>query len=247
MKRLRILLWCPLVGMGGGHRLLGHLLKALTNQSLVEHVKIVHPHWSADMKASIVDPSVSSIEFSESEEGGFISWLEAGERVFNIWGTGFAKRVLSKPFVGINEKHYNRRLSELCRDVDIVYAFWPHLQKPPNVDKPLVCTFQDTLFLDFPELLGGNRAKAEWIRTNNWVQRSNGLIVSSQSTKASLMKHFGEKVSSAIVIHHAISTLDTESTKPRESELLIRRVSGQYIRAEESSHTSHRMEPLFTP
>jgi hypothetical protein len=88
MKRLRILLWCPLVGMGGGHRLLGHLLKALTNQSLVEHVKIVHPHWSADMKASIVDPSVSSIEFSESEEGGFISW-------FSISGAQVLRNVFS--------------------------------------------------------------------------------------------------------------------------------------------------------
>ena len=89
----------------------------------------------------------------------------------------------------------------------MVYAFWPHRQKFPITDKPVVCTFQDATFFEFPEILGGHETKAEWFRAHDWLQRSARVIVSSASTREVLVRRFGDHCKAAALIPHAISPL----------------------------------------
>ena len=204
--RLRVLVWCPHVNAEGGSRLLVSLMPALAKQPEIELIRLLVPGQTT-LPALDVGP-VAGLEIvpipSRRQAFKHLRWLEASGRLFGIPGTFRLKRALRRRLWETRWVWLLARLRELASDCDIVYAFWPHEQDYPDFTKPVVCTFQDATIFDFPEILGGDRTNLEYQRARVWFERSSQVVVSSEATRASLIRQFGASLGSARVIHHAI-------------------------------------------
>ncbi len=208
---MRILVWSPFINLGGGYGLLSRLVPAIAQLSDVRSLKLaVPPDFFSlhDLNAG----SNSSIEIIELKPNFVQSWLRKNTSIFGIKGSQRLKLSLRwRIEPKILDRVYSEQIRRLAKDVDIVYVFWPHLLKYSALNKPIVCTFQDATYFEFPELLGGANTNKEWHRANTWLRNADRVIVSSEATKNLLIKHFGDFCESTIVIHHAISTLKPHS------------------------------------
>ncbi|MCC6803490.1 MAG: hypothetical protein IT319_11450, partial [Anaerolineae bacterium] len=89
-------------------------------------------------------------------------------------------------------------------DCDVVYAFWPHGRPFQAAQAAVVCTYQDTTFLDFPEILGGSASLRERDYAESWLNGAARVVVSSKAVQQRLTFHFGERFADVRVIHHNI-------------------------------------------
>jgi glycosyltransferase involved in cell wall biosynthesis len=232
---MKILVWCPHLNMGGGGRLLSQLAPALAQQAEVDLVKLAVP--AEAMEAGDLDSlKRAPISFfgltPEKKMGTVYRWLKTEGQVLGVRGTGRVKmalrnRLIEDPTVE-SLKWEAEQLRQAARDCDVVYAFWPQLQRFHQIDKPLVCSPQDTTNLDFPEILGWKQTRDEYARAAQWLSGAQRIIVSSQCTKNNLVRLFGDHCKSAVVIPHAILPSDANPTVSLDLSLL-RKLPERYI------------------
>lgn len=203
---LRVLVWCPFVNAGGGARLLSQLAHALARQPGVGLLRLAIPFTSHPLLwTGSTDSALELIPLVRSPRlRRLLPWVEAEGRIPGIPGLAWLKHRLRNRFLRATPTWLDAQLSRLARDCDLVYVFWPHRQHCPRLQKPLVCTFQDSTFFDFPEILGGRETKAEYDRAKLWIERAGQVVVSSKTTRTALVRQFGDAALSARVIHHAI-------------------------------------------
>lgn len=109
------------------------------------------------------------------------------------------------------DNNINSTLGMQClQENDVVYFNWPHGQKYVSINKPSVCTFQDTIILDFDQLFitsgifNQNYLDVYKEISSSWLRSVTIPVVSSNYVKSRLISHFGTHCSSAHVIPHAI-------------------------------------------
>ena len=205
---MKVLIWCPHISFGGGIRLLQQLAPAIARHPDVESVRLA----ILGGKVKNLTESFQGLEVFELSDkrnyGAARSWLESEGRVLGIRGTGRLKaaarhRLLKARGPEDGQLWQYEQLRQAARGCDVVYCFWPHHIARPPLDVPVVCTYQDTTLIDFPELLGGGEAKRLKDLSVSWMNEST-VVVSSQATKDNLIRLFGRMCELARVIHHAI-------------------------------------------
>ena len=208
---MKILIWSPYISLGGGLRLLIKLADAISRQPNVKLVKLAVPQGYID-----------DIEISENLEIFELtqSWLENHTRILGIKGTTRIKSLLRRLFPQALEKYRQKQFQNAVADCDLIYCNWPHRQTFPVTDKPVICTYQDATLLEFPEILGGKATNLEWQLSKVWMEKSTNIVVSSNSTKEKLIKHFGKYCEKASIIHHAILPAENKHLAVTRSELL---------------------------
>jgi glycosyltransferase involved in cell wall biosynthesis/ribosomal protein S18 acetylase RimI-like enzyme len=233
---MRILCWCPHVNPGGGIRLLSQLLPALARHPEVELIRLAVLRGWDDLESLKLD-NVSKIEFGELSQsagaGVLHQWLRSNGRVLGLKGTGRAKNFLLRSIYGdpaaetLAQKQ--QQFHALAHDCDLVYAFWPHLQPFFEPQRPLVCTYQDTTLIDFPEILGMRGRDAEYANSRKWLVGSARIVVSSEATKANLVRLFGARYESAAVIPHAILPSSVRAADNSLRSSLADKLPSRYI------------------
>jgi glycosyltransferase involved in cell wall biosynthesis len=151
--------------------------------------------------------------------------------------SAFWRRVLP-PYIGRIEA---RQLWEHSQDFDIVYVFWPHGRPYHPAQKPVICTYQDTTFLDFPEILGARATLAERSYAESWMANATHVIVSSENSRNRLVHHFGQQFSAASIIYHNI--LPEPSTPSATPVKVSDQLPARYILypANTNPHKNHDM------
>jgi len=205
---MRVLVWNPLISLGGGVRLLLRLLPALARQPGVELVRLAVPE-EVLARGELPRPDAPNVELvpivAERPIRSARDWLATDGRVLGVRGTGRLRRALRRRLLPDARPWEAERLAEAGRDCDVLYAFWPHRQRFPDVGMPVVCTIQDVTLLEFPEILGADETRREWATTEGWLRGSRRVVVSSRSTRDKLARLFGPELARATIIHHAIS------------------------------------------
>jgi glycosyltransferase involved in cell wall biosynthesis len=205
---MRVLVWCPLVSPGGGLRLLLRLVPALARQPGVALVRLAVPEETL-ASGLVTLPPTPGVELwpilARRPVRTTRDWLQTEGRILGVKGTGILKRVLRRRFVPGARDWETERLDAAAAGCDVIYVFWPHKQRVPVTDRPLVCTVQDVTMLEFPEIEGPQATRTEWADTAAWLQRSRRVVVSSEATRAKLAQLFGPPATEPVVIHHAIS------------------------------------------
>jgi glycosyltransferase involved in cell wall biosynthesis len=110
-------------------------------------------------------------------------------------------------------------MDRLAVGFDIVYAFWPHTVPFYRFPKPIVCTFQDTTLLEYPEILGGPATQLEWDRARDWLTGCARTIVSSANTARRLEALFGCPAEKFPIIQHNILLDANVEPAPPPSDL----------------------------
>jgi glycosyltransferase involved in cell wall biosynthesis len=242
---MKVLIWCPLVNLGGGIRLLSQLAPALARSPDVETVRLAVPPgfgWGGCETSGV--PRLELYEIASSRSGRVKRWLRREGRVLGIKGTGRVKNLFSRwlPDNEADEKGEWEagELRRAASGFDVVYAFWPHRQKFHSLGKPLVCTFQDATLLDFPEILGREERDREFALSDEWLRASSLVVVSSQATRSNLVRLFGQRYESAVVIPHAILPAGQRADAVLSPEL-ARRLPGRYVvfPANINAHKNH--------
>lgn len=206
---MKLLIWCPLYSGGGGSRLFIHLLIGILNNKMVTKVDLIIPEkYFDDINIYTIDNNKLFIHTIKSN-GNKQSWLEKKGRVLLIPGTGLLKRIIRRFRNRLFSSHYSLNNSEFERllsilDYDLLYCFWPHFQEYHFVDKPVVCTIQDTILFEFPELIGAYYTNLERGKQLKWLHNSTRIIVSSENTKNNLSKYLGYFQNIDIVRHDAV-------------------------------------------
>lgn len=228
---MKILCYCPQNVLGGGSRFFSQLIPAITRNSSVESISILTHDKSINQ--SLFESSVLSktIKIVYLPLPFWLRWLMQGKRLWRskrLWrivGTRLIGLGLAKVLKGGASNwllNWQKKQVEIeVKKCDLVYYFWPHFCQCPKIDKPIVCTFQDTILLDFPEIAGGPETKKEWLRAKNWVQNS-CVVVSSDNTKNRLIDHFGNSINSISKIPHATLPWEFNNTLILDSEILSR-------------------------
>jgi glycosyltransferase involved in cell wall biosynthesis len=200
---LKVLVWSPHLNWGGGARLLTQLLPALAADQRVsqltwalagqppEHVQ----DWSPHQRLRVV-PLVSA-RLAACLGGDVVRRALGGSRRLQRYLVRYAAG-------GPLHKLQHRELRMHARACDIIYAPWPHRLDFPAAARPVVCTIQDTILLDYPEILGGQNTVRERRRTLSWLGQSASVVVSSDSTRQSLQRLFGCDAVDPVLIRHAI-------------------------------------------
>ena len=115
-----------------------------------------------------------------------------------------------------------KQLRALSSTYDVLYCFWPHIHPFPDVDKPVVCTYQDTTLLDFPEILGGYVAAQEVENARRWLSESHRVIVSSEATRNRLVQLFGTPNEKTQLIYHNIMPRTSFAQKTIFSDVQVK-------------------------
>lgn len=197
---MRILIWCQIVSLGGGSRLLTNLLKAIANSPEVDSISLIISEQSKFKER---------IALWDSQKVTVVYWEEAPD------------------FYDSADK------------ADVVYCFWPHVQKCLKINKPHVITFHDSTILDYvPQFMSGSFIRKYWETSNEWFDNVTKIVVSSHHVKDRLIAHFGEKCRSSVVIPHAISPASAFSDTPPE---IVASLPEEYIiyPANTSPHKNH--------
>ena len=216
---MKILIWSPYISLGGGLRLLLKLVDAISRHPDVEFVRLALPKGYINNHKKH-----KSLEIFELNQ----LWIESPRRILGIKGTSRLKSFLRRFLPNISTNLRKKQFQNAVADCDLVYCYWPHRQTFPVTDKPVVCTYQDATLLEFPEILGGNETNLEWQLSKIWMEKSSAVVVSSNSTKEKLIKHFGQSCKQAIVIHHAI--LPTQISQPDLNQSpLLDKLPRQYV------------------
>lgn len=203
--RLRVLIWSPHVNLGGGTRLLARLAPAIARHPDVEWVRLAAPPAFSDQDAFSTDAQ-TALEVYPLTSTRWLDWLAKNQRVMGIPFSKFVKtRVRVAILADQIRQQQQRQMAAAAQGCDVVYVFWPHRQEFVPVDKPVVCTYQDATYFEFPELLGAKVTQQEMAASETWLHSVAQIVVSSEATREVLVRHFGDFCRSAKVVHHAIS------------------------------------------
>lgn len=228
-------------------RLLSQLAPALARRPEVEFVKVAIPAGiDADAWLGSSDGArLRTFKLTTLKESAALRrWLRREGRILGVRGTGRVKDAAARVLFGEAKRERlaweAEQLREAARECDVVYAFWTHLQTFHDAGKPLVCTFQDTTLIDFPEILGWQGRQDEYARAAVWLRASAQVVVSSEATKHNLVRLFGEDYNSAAVIPHAILPTGHRADAPLDSTI-ARRLPANYLAfpANISTHKNH--------
>jgi glycosyltransferase involved in cell wall biosynthesis len=201
---MRILIWSPFVNLGGGIRLLLSLTSALARHAEIDEVGLAIPPESM-----VVFPhDDSKLRLLPVVKPAFFRWMEISGSESLL--TRLSKKLLERLFTNSIAAVENGYLDRYSKDYDVIYIFWPHGRSFRRSQKPIVCTYQDTTLIDFPEILGGARAELERQYALSWIAGVDQLIVSSQTVRENLIKLFGAETVNATVIYHNILTVSSD-------------------------------------
>lgn len=194
---MRLIIWCPLVATGGGVRLLMRLISALARRADIARIGLIVPEGSIQIDQ--FDPGVRSVvvlhEFLKSPLP-----LPVWRRLWDA-----ARRLIARRPPAPQMPPGHEALLAQVPSYDLVYASWPHRNVFPEIGIPVVCTFQDAIFFDFPEILNNRETLREWTLAEQWLSRSARVILSSCSTRDALVRHFDFPPERGVIIHHAIA------------------------------------------
>lgn len=228
---MKILIWSPYISLGGGLRLLIKLADSISRHPSIKLVRLAVPQDYID-----------DIEISKNLEIFELTQLclENHSRILGIKGTTRIKSLFRRLFPQALETYKQKQLQNAVVDCDLIYCNWPHRQIFPVTDKPVICTYQDATLLEFPEILGGKQTNLEWQLSKIWMTKSTSIVVSSNSTKEKLIRHFGKCCEKASVIHHAILPVENRHLSLTRSELLDRLPSKYVVfPANITTHKNH--------
>lgn len=204
-RPIRIMVWAPHINLGGGTRLLAQLAPALARHPEVEFVRLAAPPYFPDQDAFAPDEQ-TPIQHYQLRFTRWINWLAQDRRVLGVpFSRNLKTHVRTRTMARRVEELRQAQMAAAAADCDVVYVFWPHRQEWIPVDKPVVCTYQDATYFEYPELLGGPVTQQEWHTSNRWLHNVAQIVVSSKATRDVLVRHFGDFCRSAEVVHHAIS------------------------------------------
>lgn len=241
MSKLRILIWCPHISVGGGERLLKQLFPAIAADPRVGLVRIAVPAGTLtehDFNLGGALP-VEVARLNPARLRNLPRWLAAPGRVYGIRGSGKLKQLLAARVTARSRRWFRRAARALSRDCDVIYVFWPHHFPFIGGDKPIVCTFHDATLFDFPEIIGKDSTQREFELSRVWLRRSTQVVAPSQATKSSLIRIFGPGLASAEVINHAILPDVAESAA--RSSAFVQQLPPRYViwPSGMSSHKNH--------
>jgi glycosyltransferase involved in cell wall biosynthesis len=227
-----------MLNLGGGVRLLSRLASALAEHPSIERLTVVIEDGAAHAKyLETLDTPKMHIQVIPP-----IAIEKALNQTMPVRGIAavqsYARRNSLPPLL---DRRREKLLRQTMQSYDVMYAFWPQKQRYYEVGKPVICTYQDTTFLDFPEILGGKLAAREIENARSWVENSH-LVVSSNAVREKLVHHFGDMASKAKVIYHNI--LPESPVWNEEDDETMRRTLGlprQYILypANINAHKNH--------
>ncbi|USK78063.1 glycosyltransferase [Peribacillus frigoritolerans] len=137
----------------------------------------------------------------------------------------------------INSKGTNKYYD----DCHVIYYFWPHLTQFIDVKRPTICTFHDSIILDYvPPFSNGKYIRAYWEQSKKWLEKCTMVVVSSQFVKSRLIKNFGNHLASAVVIPHAILPENYSPVQSINTELAARLPKKYFVYpANTSPHKNH--------
>jgi glycosyltransferase involved in cell wall biosynthesis len=198
---MKVLIWCPTINPGGGLYLLTQLAAGLRRNKAITKLRIA-VNAASPLLGDLTALVPSEVEIGRIDD--MTSSMGKAQLLWGIRGTGRLRTMLQtgKILLDVKKAALNR-LRTQAQEFDLVYVIWPHSADYPDLDQPIVCTFQDSTMFDFPEILGGPQTHAEWKRSKVWLERSARVVVSSHASEAALKRHFGADKQPA-VIHHAI-------------------------------------------
>ena len=195
---MRVLVWCPFVNLGGGIRLLSSLMTSLARHPEIDELALVIPPEAASAFANAPD----TLKLHLVPKPALLRWLENPDNSSDLGR--LSKKILRRLLPNYRARLENRYLARYAQTCDLIYVFWPHGIPILATTKPIVCTYQDTTVLDFPEILGGLRTELERRYALSWVSQADQLVTSSQTVRANLIRYFGERGTRASVIYHNI-------------------------------------------
>jgi glycosyltransferase involved in cell wall biosynthesis len=208
---MKILIWSPFVNLGGGIRLLSSLTGALAQHPEINELALAIPPDSASAFATIK----GSLRLLIIPKPPLLRWMEASDD--SSESARISKKLLKRLRPNTSAQFANRRLNDYAQAYDVVYVFWPHGSPIPFIPKPIVCTYQDSTVLDFPEILGGARTDLERQYALSWVTQARGLVTSSETVRNNLTGYFGEGGARATVIYHNILPTMTSASSSNDS------------------------------
>ncbi len=204
---MRILIWCPLMNLGGGKRLLERLAPAIAQQPNVEQVRLAAPIGSVN--PAILGGKLAFQPLTPSQSSGWLAkdtWQAA---------TNSVRAIRARLRYAAFQLLHRGLLDRLAAEADLIYAFWPHTVPFYRFPKPVVCTFQDTTLLEYPEILGGPATQLEWDRSREWLAGCVRTIVSSANTARRLESLFDLPAEQFPVIpHNILLDADVEPAPP---------------------------------
>lgn len=241
---MKILIWSPIVNPGGGKRLLFQLIYGLSKHPTIKKIGL-HIPKETSLDELLIEEStkIQILCFTQERPKSFLAWLNEDKRILSLKGIGWLKRKFRFLFEELPDWE-EQQLFEASQNYDLIYVFWPHRQKFPNINKPIVCTFQDATFFDFPEILGGQATQKEWENSHEWLHQSDRVVLSSEATKIVLGRYFSTiDVCSFPVIHHAIfpAKYNREQISSVDLKGLPKQLPDQYfiVPANIMSHKNH--------
>jgi glycosyltransferase involved in cell wall biosynthesis len=234
---VKVLVWVPFVNLGGGVRLLASLVEALARQPEIEHLRLA---TSAAFRMGALGSAASSgrVEHVHLPPSLLHRLLTVGGAAADlpVWShlRGYLRRYLLPRQTAWLHARWLKRLSS---DVDVVYVFWPHQEQFVPLPTPVVCTYQDTTFLDFPEILGSKTTAAEKANAIRWIDGSTRVVLSSAAALANLKRHCGSARDDFTIIYHNILPF-VPSQSPSQNDLPPRYV---VYPANTNVHKNHDM------
>jgi glycosyltransferase involved in cell wall biosynthesis len=197
---MKVLIYCSMLNLGGGVRLLSRLASAIAQHSSVEQLTVLIEDGSAHTKyLQTLDTPKMHVQIIPS-----VAIEKVIGRDFSVKGVSAVQSYAQRHMLpSLLDRRREKLLRQTMQAYDIMYAFWPQKQRYYDVGKPVICTYQDTTFLDFPEILGGKQAAKEIENAKSWVENAH-LVVSSNAVREKLVHHFGVVASGADIIYHNI-------------------------------------------
>ena len=190
---LDVVVWSPRLSPGGGLRLFLSLLPRLLRQERIRSVRWAVPAGAlgATTLAAARAEGLAIIELSgqHGRRRARAEILRSEGRVFEVRG---------------NDAWRTATASELCAGCDVFYSPWPHGDPPPELDVPIVCTYQDTTLIDYPEAIGAAAALREREIGEAWLRASATTVVTSRSTAMNLARLYGDLATGLVVIRQAV-------------------------------------------
>jgi len=192
-RALDVLVWCPRLSPGGGIRLLLSLLPCLLRQDAIRSLRLVLPAGALDAQTLdlLRTDGLAVIELAGQLRHGqrHAELVVADDRVLEVRGS---------------DAWRDETVRGLAAGCDVLYCPWPHGAPPPDAGVPIVCTYQDTTLIDYPEVAGQPASDRERKVCAAWLRRGAATVVSSRSTSANLQRLYGALGADVRVIGHAI-------------------------------------------
>jgi len=102
---------------------------------------------------------------------------------------------------------------------DVVYIGWPYYIAPERFGSPLVATFHDFHYRQFPEAYGEEQRNLVERQTRAWLKRCTTAVTSTQFIKNELLSYYGKIAPPVEVVYLAPYGFERPSTESIEATL----------------------------